>query len=174
MKRVSPIVPRFAPVATRGCDRICGGRSATLFTVGAGNSQDARQLGFALGNAETSDHSQRPNPVRRLGLPGGLNAKRHAADVVLGLVTQLHSRVAQRPAVPQVGSTPASTVSVVIPERGNPAMLSHCLQALDAATARLSMDVPVVVIVNGARRRLTMPAWKIAIPMANSYISGGL
>lgn len=118
----------------------------------AGSSQDARQLGFALRNAETSDHCQRPDRMRRLRLPGVLHAKKHAADLVLGLVTQLQSRVGQRSAVPRVGSSPASTLSIVIPERGNPAMLNNCLQALEVATARLSMDVPVVAIVNGIRR----------------------
>jgi GT2 family glycosyltransferase len=118
----------------------------------AGSSQDARQLGFALRNAETSDHSQRPDRMRRLRLPGALNAKTHAADLVLRLVTLLQSRVGQRPGRPQLRSSPASTLSVVIPERGNPAMLNNCLQALDLSTAGLSMDVPVVVIVNGVRR----------------------
>jgi GT2 family glycosyltransferase/MoaA/NifB/PqqE/SkfB family radical SAM enzyme len=118
----------------------------------AGSSQDARQLGFALRNAEMSDHSPRPDRMRRLRLPGVLNAKKQAADLVLGLVTQLQSHAGQRSAVRQVGSSPASTLSVVIPERGNPAMLNNCLQALDVAIARLSMDVPVVVIVNGVRR----------------------
>ena len=118
----------------------------------AGNSQDARQLGFALQNAETSDHAQPPDRVRRLRLPGVLHAKKHAADLVLGLVTLLQSRIEQRPAAPQLHGSPASTLSVVIPERGNPAMLSHCLRALDGATARFSMDVPVVAIVNGVRR----------------------
>ena len=118
----------------------------------AGSSQDSRQLGFALRNAETSDHSPRPDHMPRLRLPGMLHAKKHAADAVLGLVTLLQSRLGRRSALRQVGSSPASTLSVVIPERGNPAMLNHCLQALDDATARLSMDVPVVAIVNGLRR----------------------
>lgn len=118
----------------------------------AGSSPDARQLGFALQDAETRDNSQRPDRKRRLRLPGALNAKRQAANVVLGLVTLLQSRAGQKSAASQVGTSPASTLSVIIPERGNPDMLETCLQALEVATARLLMDVPVVLIVNGVRR----------------------
>lgn len=118
----------------------------------AGRSQDARQLGFALLGAQTSDAANRWNRAPRLRLPRMLDAKKHAADLVLGLITLLQSRLRNvKPAV-RIPCSPPATLSVVIPERGNPAMLSNCLEALDLATARLSMDVPVVVVVNGVRR----------------------
>ena len=113
----------------------------------AGRSQDARQLGFALLNAETSDTAFSGERARRLRIPRVLDAKNRAADLVPALIALLQSRLrSEEPAPPRIPRLPAPTLSVIIPERGNPAMLSRCIDALDHAT-------PVVVVVNGVRRR---------------------
>ena len=111
----------------------------------AGRSQDARQLGFALLSAQTSDTASTPDRPRRLQIPRMLDAKTRAADLVLSLVALLQSRLPDKIPVVPASCPPAPTFSVVIPERGNPAMLGRCIDALDDAT-------PVVVVVNGVRR----------------------
>ncbi len=119
----------------------------------SGRSKDARQLGFALFSAETCDTALRSERRRRLRLPLMPDAKTGAADLVLGLIRFLESRLPDKePPLPRAHSSPPPTLSVVIPERGNPAMLGNCLEALQHATGRLSMDVPVVAIVNGVSR----------------------
>ncbi len=59
-----------------------------------------------------------------------------------------------RPAAAGAGAPPALQwgrgVTVLIPERGDPAMLRACLDALSSALARLDEPAQVVVVVNGS------------------------
>jgi MoaA/NifB/PqqE/SkfB family radical SAM enzyme/GT2 family glycosyltransferase len=142
------------PLRTEGVTEFVASVQHPFSPWRTGRSQDTRSLGFTLFSAEISDTPQPPQRGRRFVLPRMPDAKCRAAGLVVGLIMCLKSRLRNdEPAPPRVPSPPAPTLSVLIPERGNPAMLQECLEALHCAIARLSDGVPVVVIVNGVSRR---------------------
>jgi len=108
-----------------------------------GDGGDARRLGFALLElaAETP-----PRPWRRflkplVVLPPFVILA--AADVVCRGVRRWLARSADEPRRFDPG------ISVVIPERDNPALLARCLASVEVAAGRLEESLQVIVVVNG-------------------------
>ncbi len=100
---------------------------------------DSRTIGFGLHSAVSEQRWPRLARAVRRALYSPADALLWAAD---------HAPVRRIPA-PQL-PLPAPGLSVIIPERANPALLSDCLDALAVAVAPVREPVQVVIVVNGS------------------------
>jgi GT2 family glycosyltransferase/MoaA/NifB/PqqE/SkfB family radical SAM enzyme len=104
---------------------------------------DARRLGFALMEAAAEAPAAGPRkPLASLWVLPAF-ALLALADAVCRRLRNWAPR--RRPPPQPYGPG----VSVVIPERDNPALLARCLAGLEAATRRLGESCEVIVVVNG-------------------------
>jgi len=119
-----------------------------------GLSNDSRELGFALFNAELmTGPPVVPQPVAaRQATTSTLDANRKAAELLFRMLGPLQ-RLAAMPQVLQPAprrTLPDDSLAVLIPERGSAKMLGACLAALETALARVSIRTEVFVVVNGS------------------------
>jgi MoaA/NifB/PqqE/SkfB family radical SAM enzyme len=114
-----------------------------------GLSHDTRELGFALFSASLAMKTAPlksdlapivPQPIRSKG-----------ADHLLRLLRPLEIVAGLCEFEPKV-KAPADSLAVIVPERGNAAMLAECLTALEIALKQAAVRSEVVVVVNGSPR----------------------
>ena len=116
-----------------------------------GLSGDTRELGFALFDACLSNAP--PGPALGAGriTPGRRTGIAKMGAQLLPAALRVATRLARKPTVRR-WAAPSDSFSIVIPERGAPALLAGCLDSLGQALANLSAMPEVVISVNGSPR----------------------
>lgn len=134
-------------------------------------NQDPRALGFALAWLQSQEQSQARSRLLRRVAAAPFAASVYALDFACGLARKIVRPRSARAAVAPAG------VSVVIPERGNPALLERCLQSIARACRNIDEPHETIVVVNGspfadyaeARARIEQVHWiHIAEPIGFS------
>lgn len=138
-----------------------------------GLNDDARNLGFALGFVKVRPRKQAPLASRTararwlLLMPFWLGFA--ALDVACGALAH---------PLPGAGAPPHADwdrgVSIIIPERGNPALLRECLESAYRAAAALDEPCEVIVVVNGSAPEAYAEIERTFRPLRWLYFAGPL
>ncbi|HEX3462870.1 MAG TPA: SPASM domain-containing protein [Candidatus Elarobacter sp.] len=150
MLRFDTALPFGAPATSA---LTCTFETATTYRPAEHGAEDSRGLGFALRRLELVDHAgeapARPPRDRFAELRRALRMTRLSATLRIARATLwLAGRVPRRrrPAV----SDWRPGLSIVVPERANPVLLSEALEHADRAARATGEPFELIVVVNGS------------------------